>query len=110
MFITFAPVPELCPDGTPKDPSIGCINAPSSLIEATRDPAHALFSASNALLILVIGIATLALMWGAIQYITATGEEEKQSRAKRTMTWSILGLIVALFAKLITSMITSFAT
>ena len=45
------------------------------------------------------GAATITLIfiiWGGIQYITAAGKEDQITKAKSTLTWSIIGLILIL--------------
>ena len=40
-------------------------------------------------------------LWGAIQYFTAYGSEEKAAKGKKTMTWAIVGAVVIASAFLI---------
>ena len=47
------------------------------------------------------GIAVLMLVWGAFQYFTAFGNEEKANKAKTTITWAIVGLVVIIIAKIL---------
>jgi hypothetical protein len=40
-------------------------------------------------------------IWGAVQYFTAYGSDEKATKGKKTMTWAIVGAIVVASAFLI---------
>lgn len=40
-------------------------------------------------------LAVLFLIWGGLQYLTAAGNEEQVEKAKNTITYALLGLIVA---------------
>ena len=43
-------------------------------------------------------IAVIMLLWGAFLYVTSYGEEAKIETAKKTVIWSIVGLIVLALA------------
>ena len=54
------------------------------------------------LLLWAAGIAALfMILWGGIQYITAYGDEGKAENAKKILTWSIVGVIVVMLARII---------
>lgn len=46
-------------------------------------------------------IAVVMIMYGGYQYITSGGESSKVQDAKKTITWSVIGLIVTVFARTI---------
>jgi len=52
--------------------------------------------AINMLLSLVIVGALLFTVWGGIMWITSRGEKEGLAKAKGTITWAIVGLILAI--------------
>ena len=56
---------------------------------------------------IVGGIAVLMIIWGAYQYFTAYGNEEKAQGGKKIITWAIIGLIVIILAKIIVEAIFS---
>jgi TRAP-type C4-dicarboxylate transport system permease small subunit len=58
-------------------------------------------SITDIILLIVGSLATLYLIIGGYQYITATGNPEKIEKAKKTITYSIVGLIVSSLAGLI---------
>ncbi len=46
-------------------------------------------------------LAFLWLVWGAFQYITASGDKNKLAQARARITWAIIGLIIILIAFLV---------
>ncbi len=62
-------------------------------------PVASLFdNAASWLLGAVGGIAVIFVIIGGIQYAAALGDSDKMDKAKRTLKWSILGLILATLA------------
>ena len=55
---------------------------------------------------LAIGLAVIALIIGGYQYMTAYGDEEKHKNAQKTITFAIIGLVLAITAFGIVSIIT----
>ncbi len=51
------------------------------------------------------GLAVCFLIWGAISFALAAGDEEKIDHAKAIMKWSIFGLIIALFALTVVTLV-----
>lgn len=49
------------------------------------------------------GIAIIYLIIGAFQYFTAFGSDEKATKAKLTILWAIVGLVVIIVGKVIIS-------
>lgn len=47
---------------------------------------------------LVAGVSTVFLIWGAIMFASASGEEEKTRKAKKTMVGAVVGLIIGILA------------
>ena len=52
-------------------------------------------------------VAVVMLIVGGIQLLTAYGDEEKIGTAKKTMTWAIVGLLLAMLSYAIVSIIVS---
>lgn len=50
-----------------------------------------------------LGVATalIFLIWGAIKWITSSGDKEKLQSARATITYSIIGLIIVLLSAVI---------
>jgi len=47
------------------------------------------------------GIAAIYLIIAGFQYFTAFGNEEKATKAKTTILWAIVGIVVIILAKVI---------
>lgn len=47
---------------------------------------------------IVAGVSTLFLIWGAIMYASAAGDEQKTAKARKTMIGAIVGLIIGVLA------------
>ncbi len=62
---------------------------------------------TNGFLGIVTSAALLMLIVSGIQMLTAYGEEEKITNAKKTALWSIVGLVIAILAYAIVSIIVS---
>ena len=53
-------------------------------------------------------IAIIYIVIGAYQYFTAYGDEAKATKAKTTITWAVVGVIVIVLSKVIITEIWSF--
>lgn len=77
-----------------------------SLHDLTGDPATitigTLGPAINQIIGWMIGfagaLAVIYLIWGGLQYLTAGADEGQVEKAKGTMTWALIGLLVVLGA------------
>lgn len=56
---------------------------------------------TNYALDLAGAIAFIMILYASIMYAIAYGEESKAETAKKTLTWSIIGMIVVIFSKAI---------
>ncbi len=88
-----------CSDGTQADPTIGCVNAPGALVRSETSLTELILTGSNHFMTIVAAVAVIMLMVAAIQYALAAGDGEKINRSKRNMFWSVLGLGIAILAK-----------
>ena len=57
------------------------------------------------LLIIAIPLATIMVIIGGIQYLTARDNEEQVKKAKSTIKWAIIGLAIISAAKFITGLL-----
>lgn len=89
---------ELCPDGTVKDPSIGCFEAPWGIVDSYSSLSEMLVKGANVLLLFAGSIATIMLVYSGIQYSLAMGDDDKMNTAKRNIKWSLVGLWISLSA------------
>jgi FtsH-binding integral membrane protein len=55
-------------------------------------------NAYNILLGLVGVVATIFIIIGAYQYLTAFGSDERAEAGKKTLTWAIIGLVVIILS------------
>jgi heme A synthase len=75
----------------------------SSWATATSDPASIAIVFLNWLLPFAGILAAAAVVYSGVMYITASGNSEKTEKAKKNLTWSIIGVIlVVLSAAIIT--------
>lgn len=54
-----------------------------------------------------VTVAAFYLMWGAFQYMSATGSPHQMERGKTAMFNAIAGLVIVLSARVVASMIQS---
>lgn len=52
-------------------------------------------------------LAVIAIMIGGYQYLTAYGDSEQHKKATKTITWAVLGLILAITAYAIVALVSS---
>ena len=85
------------------DPVGGDILPGGKILSATEVKTSFIFSTFIPFLIkyairLAIALAVIALIIGGYQYITAYGDEEKYKNAQKTITFAIIGLVLAITA------------
>lgn len=52
----------------------------------------------NAVIILLVILATLVFIWGVVKFIMAADNEKTRNEAKGIMTWGIVGLVAIVAA------------
>ena len=67
----------------------------------------AVMNATNWLLGFVAMIAVLMIIWGGINYIGSAGNEDTAKTAKKTITYGLIGVVIAGFAYAIVKVIVS---
>ena len=55
-------------------------------------------------------VAVIFIIIGAYGYLTAFGNEEKATKAKTTITWAIIGIVVIVLAEVIVTIVWQFIT
>lgn len=90
-----------CSDGSYADPAIGCVEAPAATVSTESNLAELILVVASYLTTVVAAAALIALITGGVLYSLALGEEEKLQKAKRTMLYSLVGLVIALMARFI---------
>lgn len=43
----------------------------------------------------IVSIAVLTLIWGGLQYVGSSGDQDKARNAKQTIKYALMGLIIA---------------
>lgn len=57
----------------------------------------------------IVGIlGVIMILWGAISYMTAGGDEEKVGKAKKTIVYGIIGIAIAILAYGVFALVESF--
>jgi len=75
-------------------PGVICIQNP---LEA-ESVEEIINSITDFLRLIAMGIGLIMIIWGGIQILTAAGSEEKLTKGKKTIMWTIIGVaIVFLF-------------
>jgi len=54
---------------------------------------------------IVLVIALIMLLWGAVQFMTAGGNEDQTATARRTLIYALIGIAVAYFSQLLIDMV-----
>jgi hypothetical protein len=94
-----------CPDGSFADPTLGCVSTPASVLNPESGIVTITLKFADGLLLAVTALATITLIYGAIRYTISLGDEADISRAKKTIFWSMVGLIIGLLSKYVVSSI-----
>lgn len=55
----------------------------------------AVLNATNWILGFVGMIAVLMIIWGGVVYLTSAGDEDKARTGKKTLTYAVIGLVIA---------------
>lgn len=94
-------------------PSSVCASNPSASICASDDLnsstkfTNSVSNLAGAALFIVGIAAVIAIIVSAINYLTANGESKKMEKAKKSLIYSIAGLVVALLSYAIVSFVVS---
>jgi hypothetical protein len=85
------------------------INAPKSIPSggATR-LSTAISGGINIMIIIAVILCLISIVWAGVQWASSSGDKAKVASARARITWSIVGLIVVLFAFLIVSILGNF--
>lgn len=97
-----------CPDGTKADDLTKCKDIGSSNNNLNNGN---LMTTLNQIINVIIGvigfIAVIVIILGGVQYTTSAGEASKVKKAKDTIMYGIVGLVVALLAYSIVNFVLS---
>jgi hypothetical protein len=98
---TLLPITSYAEDTTTGCKGKNCLDAPGTLNIPHVSLASGATSIINTLILIAAVVATLFIIIGGIRYITSDGDSSKTNGAKQTITYAILGLIVAILARVI---------
>lgn len=85
------------------------ITAPGSIPEGGLDTAQGITQNVIMLLFIIAIILTLFFMiWGGIKWLTSQGDKTKVDSARKTIVYSIIGLVVVFLSYFIISIVTTF--
>lgn len=73
--------------------------------ETTTDLADKIKTVVNAALVFASIVAVIFLIVGGAQYITSAGDEQKAAQAKKTILYSIVGVIAIILSAVIANFI-----
>ena len=79
--------------------------SPSQPSGVPTDFDDAILNATNWILGFVGMIAVLMLIWGGVTYLTSAGDESKAETGKKTLTYAIIGIVIAGLAYAIVNVI-----
>ncbi len=73
-------------------PTWGTKRPPSNV---QTDIIQAIMNVTNFILGFIAMIATLVIIYGGVQYLTAAGNEDSVATAKKTISYGIIGMVIA---------------
>ena len=71
------------------------------------DFGQSIVNLTNWVLGFVTMIAVLMIIWGGINYLTSAGDEDKARTGKKTLTYALIGLVVAGIAYALVNVVVS---
>ena len=77
---------------------------PSGLIQAPADASN-LQKALNIFFVIIGAISVFMIVFAGFNFVTSGGDSEKVKKARRTIYYAVIGLIVAIFASVIVSFV-----
>jgi len=87
--------------------NIGRVTLPNFLGSGTDSVSGLVLKVIDFLMKLALPFAVLMLVWAGFQFATAQGNEEKLSRAKKNLLWTVAGIAVILASQAIVGYVTS---
>ncbi len=99
----------LCPDGSTKDTMDLCYSGVGGVDNslAKRDLNTTLNTIINVIIGIVGFVAVVMMIMGGISFITSQGDSAKVTKARNTILYGVVGLVVALLAFAIVNFVLS---
>ena len=105
-------IPETCKIDIAKSKISECGNYSGDTCNPENDPTcgmccmmNTLYTATNWLFMILMVIAVIMIVVGGFIYITAAGDPDKASKAKMYIVYALIGIAIAVFAKVLPSII-----
>lgn len=73
-------------------PTWGTKRAPKNV---QTDIIQAIMNVTNFILGFIAMVATLVIIYGGVQYLTAAGNEDAVATAKKTISYGVIGMVIA---------------
>jgi multisubunit Na+/H+ antiporter MnhB subunit len=106
----FAAAPVMAASGTCPEGSIRA-SYTKSIAECNVEDDDSLISTINTIINVIIGVlgltAVIIIVLGGVQFVTSTGDPGKVKKAKDTILYGIIGLVVAILAFAIVNFVLS---
>ncbi len=99
-----------CPEGSYNDTfttSLAECNIPSDAPGMEKPLIERVIDIMNAIVGIVSVLAVVVIVIGAILFVTSTGEAAKTTRARNTILYGVVGLVISLLAFAIVSFVSS---
>ncbi len=81
--------------------------SPPAPSKVPKDLEKGLMNLTNWILGFISMVAVLFVIWGGVQYLTSVGDENRKESGKRTVTYALMGLVIAALAYGIINVIVS---
>lgn len=86
-------------------PGYGKVETPKNIPSGDNAVGNAIMAGLNLFIILGVAASLIFTIYGGILWITSNGDKGKVDRARRTLTFSIVGLVVMILAFTIIQMV-----
>lgn len=81
----------------------GAVSIPDPLGEKTFT--EILSAVTDLIVVIGLSVGVIMVIWSGILYTTAGGSEEKVTKARKTLIWTVVGIAILLSAKFIVDLI-----
>lgn len=68
------------------------------IVSGTVDPKNITVNIINYALFFIGALALIFVIWGGIQFVTSGGDAEKTTKARNTLLYAIIGVVVVVLA------------
>jgi len=86
-------------------PGFGQVEAPPNVPSGVNAPSNIIQASLNLLTIFGAIVTLIFIIYGGILWVTSQGDKQRLDKARRTITFSIIGLIIMVLAFVIVQII-----